>query len=83
MQNAELLNIEYYRSAILEGKNDSRSLNKVVDIENNQTLNNENEIQAYHERLEEKVMNMIMRRGFHILNLLTIALNSQTPCSSG
>ena len=83
MQNAELLNIEYYRSAILEGKNDSRSLNKVVDIENNQTLNNENEIQAYHERLEEKVMNMRMRRGFHILNLLTLALNSQTPCSSG
>jgi hypothetical protein len=83
MQNAELLNIEYYRSAILEGKKDSRSLNKVVDIENNQTLNSENEIQAYQERLEEKVMNMRMRRGFHILNLLTLALNSQTPCSSG
>ncbi len=61
MQNAELSNIEYYRSAILEGKKDSRSLNRVVDIENNQTLNSENEIQAYQKRLEEKVMNMRMR----------------------
>ncbi len=66
MQNAELLKIEYYRSAILEGKQDSRSLTRVVDIENNQTLNSENEVQAYQERLKEKVMNMRMRRGFHV-----------------